>query len=270
MRHRYYIMNVRAAAASHLSGRREVGQVETLRKLLGMLRRIDLTPRTREEFRQFIAQVAVEDDRKTLSKALTKVPDFTRPVLRPALWLYLGYVRGREKERGEEGEEHVSEALARLGSRWVIARSVVLRDGEYWVESDILCLGPAGVAPVEVKHWGHWVRLGLREAWIWQHEFRKWQKRESPINQVLRTTEAIRKRLHSHGIDVPLHPIVVMVGTRKIDKTREAPEDLGVPVFFSKSSLQDAIQHLKSLPRVVDESMLERVIDALRDPQPTS
>ncbi len=244
--------------------------MQLIRKLLDIPRRIDLTPRSREQFREFIAQVALEDDRSLLNKSILKLPAFTRPIFKPALWLYIRYARVREKERGDEGEQNVSEALGRLGSRWVIARSTVLRDGEYWVESDVLCLGPAGVAPVEVKHWGHWVRLGLREAWVWQAEFKKWQKRELPVNQVLRTANAIKKRLEEHGLDVPLHPLVVMVGTRNLQKTREAPNDLGVPVFFGKSALQDAVQHLKSLPEAIDEATLERVIAALRDPEPTA
>jgi len=240
--------------------------MELVRKLLDVPRRVDLTPQSREEFHRLVHEIGIEDDRKTLQRAEGRLPSALAPWLRPALWAYLRYTRGMEKQRGNAGELRVGEMLGRLGWRWIVSRSVVLRDGNSWAEVDLLAIGPGGVCPIEVKHWGHWVKPGSKQGVVWRADTRKWPKRVSPVNQASRGAAAIRRRLHAEGIEAPVMPLVIMVGTQKLERTREsAEEDLGMPIFYGHLGPRQAMEHLRSLPQALDDGTIRHIVEALRD-----
>ncbi|MHA6695288.1 nuclease-related domain-containing protein [Homoserinimonas sp. A520] len=146
---------------------------------------------------------------------------------------------------GALGEMQVGRLLAKLGPEWSVLHAVPVGDKD--TDIDHVVIGPAGVFTINTKH--------HRGAKVWVSPkvlMVAGQKMDHLRNSRSEAKRVSKRLLAALGVNVPVHPLIVVVGTRELT-IRERPEDVTV--------LTDAqlLRWLRRQKPAVDEATLAQV-----------
>ena len=111
---------------------------------------------------------------------------------------------------GAAGEDLVAHALAQLGSDHVVIHNLPLLGRG---DADHVVIGPAGVVVVETKYLAGRVTC-LGGAGRTQARRDRVRRIADPATQVVRAAGAVQGKLRAHGLNVPVHSVLVLAHPR--------------------------------------------------------
>ncbi len=154
---------------------------------------------------------------------------------------------------GAVGEMHVGRILEKLGPEWTVLHAVPI--GAKDTDIDHVVIGPAGLFTINTKH--------HRGAKVWVSPkvlMVAGQKMDHLRNSRSEAKRVSKRLLAAVGVNVPVHPLVVVVGARELT-IRERPDDVTV---LTGAQL---LRWLRRQKPVVDEitlAQLRRVASTVR------
>ncbi|MBM9509312.1 nuclease-related domain-containing protein [Actinacidiphila acididurans] len=153
-------------------------------------------------------------------------------------------------QTGLEGERTVGAALKQLpSSGWRVLHAIQWPSG---ADIDHLAIGAAGVFTINAKH-----HAGAR-VWVGKNMIRVNNRSTDHLRFALDEAERVAKVLrHWCGWDVPVQPVIAVVGAANIDFTDDAP-----PVIVVDR--HHLVGQLMSLPAAVPEHRISHVYEVAR------
>lgn len=146
---------------------------------------------------------------------------------------------------GALGEMRVGRLLAKLGQEWLVLHSVPVGDESR--DIDHVAIGPAGVFTINTKH--------HRGADVWvspKSLLVSGQKYNHLLASRFEARDASDRFKRALGVDIPVHPLLVVVGARKLT-IKQKPDDVTV-----LTELQ-LLRWLKRQKTVLDEAAVAQV-----------
>ncbi|MHA6670216.1 nuclease-related domain-containing protein [Homoserinimonas sp. A447] len=121
---------------------------------------------------------------------------------------------------GALGEMHVGRILAKLGPEWLVLHAVPVGDKD--TDIDHVVIGPAGAFTINTKH-----HRGVK-VWVSPKVLMvAGQKMDHLRNSRSEAKSASKRLLAALGVNVPVHPLIVVVGASDLT-IKERPDDVTV------------------------------------------